>query len=92
MAFIGTAAAVCPTELVKPKLEEKSPELPEVELNIESSDIVAKTRKLKAIWTYEARQDLRSVYSFDAEKDLTDLLTKEMIREIDIEVLGRIAA
>jgi len=32
--------------------------LPEIKLNIESCDIVAKNRKLKAVWTIEAAQDL----------------------------------
>lgn len=62
-------------------------DLPEINLVVESEDIVAITRKLKAVWTYEAQQDLRSQHNLDAEAELTSVLAQEINLEIDREVL-----
>jgi hypothetical protein len=62
-------------------------DLPEINLVIESESIEAKTRKLKAVWTYEAQQDLRSQHNLDAEAELTAVLAQEINLEIDREVL-----
>jgi len=63
-------------------------DLPEVNLVIESEEIAAKTRKLKAVWSYEAQQDLRSQHNLDAEAELTAVLAQEINLEIDREVLS----
>jgi Major capsid protein Gp23 len=62
-------------------------DLPEINLVIESEEIAAKTRKLKAVWSYEAQQDLRSQHNLDAEAELTAILAQEINLEIDREVL-----
>jgi hypothetical protein len=62
-------------------------DLPEVNLVVESEEIAAKTRKLKAVWSYEAQQDLRSQHNLDAEAELTSVLAQEINLEIDREVL-----
>lgn len=62
-------------------------DLPEVNMVIESEEIVAKTRKLKAAWSYEAQQDLRAQHNLDAESELTTILAQEINLEIDREVL-----
>jgi hypothetical protein len=62
-------------------------DLPEINLVVESEDITAKTRKLKAVWSYEAQQDLRSQHNLDAEAELTAVLAQEINLEIDREVL-----
>lgn len=62
-------------------------DLPEINLVIESEEIAAKTRKLKAVWSYEAQQDLRSQHNLDAEAELTAVLAQEVNLEIDREVL-----
>jgi len=66
---------------------ECSQDLPEINLVVESEDITAKTRKLKAVWSYEAQQDLRSQHNLDAEAELTAVLAQEINLEIDREVL-----
>ena len=62
-------------------------DLPEVNLVVESEEIVAKTRKFKAAWSYEAQQDLRAQHNLDAEAELTAVLAQEINLEIDREVL-----
>lgn len=64
---------------------------PEVPLIIESSTIVAKARKLKAVWSREAQEDLRAVHNIAAESDLADILAQEIQNEIDAEILNDLA-
>jgi len=66
---------------------EGNQDLPEINLVVESEDIVAITRKLKAVWTFEAQQDLRSQHNLDAEQELTAVLAQEINLEIDREIL-----
>ena len=61
--------------------------IPEVDLNLNSSAIVAKTRKLKAVWTPELAQDLNAYHSVDAEAELTSMLSEYISMEIDLEIL-----
>lgn len=62
-------------------------DLPEINLVIENEEIVAKSRKLKATWSHEVQQDLRSQHNLDAEAELTALLAQEINLEIDREIL-----
>jgi hypothetical protein len=61
--------------------------IPEVNLELKSEPIVAKTRKLKAVWTPELAQDLNAYHSVDAEAELTSLLSEYVSMEIDLEIL-----
>ena len=61
--------------------------IPEVNLQLNSEPIVAKTRKLKAVWTPELAQDLNAYHSIDAEAELTALLSEYVSMEIDLEIL-----
>ena len=61
--------------------------IPEIELELKSEPIVAKTRKLKAIWTPELAQDLNAYHSVDAEAELTQMLSEYIALEIDLEIL-----
>jgi hypothetical protein len=61
--------------------------IPEVDLQLRSQAIVAKTRKLKAVWTPELAQDLNAYHSVDAEAELTSMLSEYISMEIDLEIL-----
>ena len=61
--------------------------IPEVDLELKSEAIVAKTRKLKAVWTPELAQDLNAYHSIDAEAELTSMLSEYISLEIDLEIL-----
>lgn len=69
--------------------ESNSPEIniPEINVQMKSSAIVAKTRKLKAVWTPEFAQDLNAYHSLDAEAELTSILSEHISLEIDLEIL-----
>jgi hypothetical protein len=62
-------------------------EIPEIDLELRSEAIVAKTRKLKAVWTPELAQDLNAYHSIDAEAELTSMLSDYISLEIDLEIL-----
>jgi len=62
-------------------------DIPEINLEMRSEAIVAKTRKLKAVWTPEFAQDLNAYHSIDAEAELTSMLSEYVSQEIDLEIL-----
>ena len=61
--------------------------IPEINVEMRSEPIVAKTRKLKAIWTPEFAQDLNAYHAIDAEAELTSMLSEYISQEIDLEIL-----
>jgi hypothetical protein len=67
-------------------------DIPEVNLELQSEPIVAKTRKLKAVWTPEFAQDLNAYHSIDAEAELTSMLSEYVSMEIDLEILDMLIA
>ena len=67
-------------------------EIPEINVELASEAIVAKTRKLKAQWTPEFAQDLNAYHSIDAEAELTSLLSEYISMEIDLEILDMLIA
>jgi hypothetical protein len=66
--------------------------IPEVDIQLRSQAIVAKTRKLKAVWTPELAQDLNAYHSVDAEAELTSMLSEYISMEIDLEILDMLIA
>jgi hypothetical protein len=61
--------------------------IPEIDIELRSEPIVAKSRKLKAVWTPELAQDLNAYHSIDAEAELTAMLSEYISLEIDLEIL-----
>jgi len=61
--------------------------IPEINIQMKSDSIVAKTRKLKAQWTPEFAQDLNAYQSLDAEAELTSIMSEYIALEIDLENL-----
>ncbi len=61
--------------------------IPEINVQMQSSAIVAKTRKLKAVWTPEFAQDLNAYHALDAEAELTSVMSEYISLEIDLEIL-----
>ena len=61
--------------------------IPQIDLELKSETIVAKTRKLKAVWSPELAQDLNAYHSVDAEAELTAMLSDYISTEIDLEIV-----
>ena len=62
-------------------------DIPEINVQLRSDTVTAKTRKLKAQWTPEFAQDLNAYHSIDAEAELTSILSEYISMEIDLEIL-----
>jgi len=61
--------------------------IPEISMHIQKQTVQARERKMRAVWTLEAAQDLKAYHNLDMEAELTDLLSKEMNLEIDRELI-----
>lgn len=61
--------------------------IPEFNLDPRSETVNAKTRKLKAKWTFEAMQDYKAYLSIDVEQEMTQFISDYVATEIDLEVL-----
>jgi hypothetical protein len=55
--------------------------------SIEKTSVVAQSRALKAEYSVELAQDLKSVHGLDAEAELSNILSQEIINEINREVI-----
>ena len=64
------------------------PEIPEIDIKVESVAVVAETRKLRARWSPELAQDLNAYHSLDAEVELTQILSEQIAMELDREILN----
>jgi len=65
--------------------------IPEINVQLKQIPIIAKTRKLKVVWTPEFAQDLQAYHSVDAEAELTSMLSEYISMEIDLEILGMLS-
>lgn len=61
--------------------------IPEISFHIQQQAVVAKTRKMRALWTIEAAQDLKAYHNMDLESELTEIISKEVALEIDRELI-----
>ena len=61
--------------------------IPEINIKMQSQGIIAKTKKLKAVWTPEFAQDLNAYQNVDAEAELTNIMSEYISMEIDLEIL-----
>ena len=61
--------------------------IPEINVQMQSQAITAKTKKLKAVWTPEFAQDLAAYQNIDAEAELTNIMSEYISMEIDMEIL-----
>ncbi len=59
---------------------------------IEKTSVTAKTRQLQAEYSMELAQDLKSVHGLDAEAELANILSTEILAEINREVIAKINA
>ena len=55
--------------------------------SIEKSTVTAKSRALKAEYTMELAQDLKAIHGLDAETELANILSAEILSEINREVV-----
>jgi hypothetical protein len=62
----------------------------EMAFSIEKSTVTAKSRALKAEYTMELAQDLKAIHGLDAETELANILSAEILAEINREIVRTI--
>jgi hypothetical protein len=62
----------------------------ELGFTIEKATVTAKSRQLKAEYTMELAQDLKAIHGLDAESELANILSSEILAEINREVIRSI--
>jgi len=62
----------------------------EMGFTIEKATVTAKSRALKAEYTIELAQDLKAIHGLDAEAELANILSVEILAEINREVIRTI--
>jgi len=67
---------------------ELNTKIPQVNLDISRQPIEAVPRRLKALWSSEAAEDLRAFHGLDAETELVSGIAQEIALEIDREIIN----
>ena len=67
---------------------EVNPQIPEIDIKVDSIAVTAMTKKLKAKWSPELGQDLNAYHNLDAEVELTQILSEQIALEIDREIVN----
>ena len=83
----GTAMATATAEALG---DSGSNAFPEMAFSIEKATVTAKSRALKAEYSMELAQDLKAVHGLDAEAELANILSAEILAEINREVIRTI--
>jgi hypothetical protein len=84
--FVGNAAAC--TAMATATAEDLT--FQEMAFSIEKVTVTAKTRALKAEYSIELAQDLKAVHGIDAESQLANILSAEILADINREVVRTI--
>ena len=83
----GTAMSTAAAESLG---EDSGNQFAEMAFSIEKSTVTAKSRALKAEYTMELAQDLKAIHGLDAETELANILSSEILAEINREVVRTI--
>lgn len=62
--------------------------VPEIKLDVKKAPVEAKPRRLKALWSSEAAEDLRAFHGLDAETEIVSIIAQEIALEIDREIIN----
>ena len=64
-----------------------SPAIPQMAFSIDKTTVTAKSRALKAEYTIELAQDLKAVHGLSAETELANILSTEILAEMNREII-----
>ncbi|GAG06619.1 unnamed protein product, partial [marine sediment metagenome] len=67
---------------------ELNTKVPEVRLDVKKAPVEAVPRRLKALWSSEAAEDLRAFHGLDAETEIVSIIAQEIALEIDREIIN----
>jgi len=91
-AITGLKFAVAPanTNLIKAFYYydgELNVKVPQINLDVKKAPVEAQARRLKALWSSEAAEDLRAFHGLDAETEMVSAIAQEISLEIDREII-----
>jgi len=66
---------------------EANTNIPQINIDITLTEVRAKTRKLKALWSSEAADDLKAFHGIDAESEIVAGVAAEIALELDREII-----
>jgi hypothetical protein len=66
---------------------ELSSQIPQINLDVKKAPVEANPRRLKALWSSEAAEDLRAFHGIDAETEMVSAVAQEIALEIDREII-----
>lgn len=66
---------------------ELNTKIPQINLDVKKSPVEAIPRRLKALWSAEAAEDLRAFHGVDAETEMVSAIAQEIALEIDREII-----
>ena len=66
--------------------------VPDIDMQLTSAPVTAKTRKLRTRWSLEAAQDLRNLHGLEAEVEQVAAVSNELKFEIDREMINNMRA
>ncbi len=62
--------------------------VPQINLDVKKAPVEAQSRRLKALWSSEAAEDLRAFHGLDAETEMVSAIAQEISLEIDREIIN----
>jgi hypothetical protein len=71
---------------------EMSSKVPQIQLDVKKAPVEATPRRLKALWSSEAAEDLRAFHGLDAETEIVSAVAQEIAMEIDREIIQNLFA
>jgi len=86
----GTNGAAMPTTDAEALGSTAGSTFNEMGFTIEKATVTAKSRALKAEYSLELAQDLKAIHGLDAETELANILSTEILAEINREVIRTI--
>jgi len=66
---------------------ELNTKIPQINLDVKKAPVEAVPRRLKALWSAEAAEDLRAFHGIDAETEMVSAIAQEIALEIDREII-----
>ena len=83
----GSGKSTSEVEALGSDVTGAGPQFNEMAFSIDKVSVTAKSRALKAEYTMELAQDLKAIHGLDAETELANILSTEILAEINREVI-----
>ena len=91
--LVGVGKSIAGGEALDASLTDNSEnQMSAMGFEIQKATVTAKTRALKAGYTMELAQDLKAIHGLDAEAELANILSTEILAEINREMIQTITA